>query len=111
LSVRGFVVNGESIFAIVVSKTPVENQIFILGFNSDLVNEVSNGAFTLNATVEVEPQIVLAQESMIVMQFEAIVLDPCVKGAVFAEGEPHFQFISSADFVVFLGECFLEGNG
>lgn len=110
LSVYCLLVDGESVLGLVESKSPVEKEIFVLSLDSDLVDEVADGTFALQASVEVELDIVLGEDTVIVVQLEAIVFDAGIEGSVLSEGEPDLKLVSSVDASFLLSEGLLEGD-
>lgn len=110
LAVGGLVVKVEGV-ALTVPEPPVEEQVLVLGFKAELVDEAAEVALALHATIEVEAIVVLGDHSMIVVQFEAVVLDAAVECAGAAEGEPELELISGGDLSVLLGERLLECDG
>jgi hypothetical protein len=98
-------------FTLTVSQTPVDDDILVLSLNSNFVHQLADGSLALDATIKVESIIVIVEDSMIIMEFESIILNSAIEGSGFSEGEPNLQLISASNLALLLVEGLLEGDG
>jgi len=59
----------------------------------------------LHTYVGVELNTFFGDDTVIVVDFEAVIFEAAVNGTVGLEGEPHFQLLIRAGFSLLLGCC------
>lgn len=111
VSESSFLIDGEIVSCLKPSHSPVSLKASFGNLHSSLYVLPFQSLFGLEASVQVELEIVMGEDSIIVVQFESIVLDPPVEGFILGKGEPEFDLSDHHVLALLLGKSFFEIDG